>query len=108
MKTNVAIELTEEQRDRLANEIDGKVTKRLATRADINAVCAGMIDQLTAEPGPDVLAKVAPAPRPKWEDHPNFTKFAKEIEAGIKRHGYTPPEQIKSYKRGWAGKPFKQ
>lgn len=36
MKTNVAIELTDEQRDYLATLIDGKPTKRLATRQDVN------------------------------------------------------------------------
>lgn len=35
MKTNVSIELTDEQRDLLANYFDGKETKRLATRKEI-------------------------------------------------------------------------
>jgi hypothetical protein len=35
MKTNVSIDLSEEERDLLANLIDKKTTKRLATRGDI-------------------------------------------------------------------------
>ena len=39
MKTNVSIELTDEQRNALAVAIDGKQSKRLATRAELGALC---------------------------------------------------------------------
>lgn len=49
MKANVAIEITDYQRDKLANLIDGKVTKRMCTRADVVKLCqqhiGGMIEQ---------------------------------------------------------------
>lgn len=48
MKANVAIEITDYQRDKLANLLDGKITKRMVTRADIVALCqqhiGGMIE----------------------------------------------------------------
>ena len=52
MKANVAIEITDYQRDKLANLLDGKVTKRMCTRADIVNLCqqhiGGMIEQAEA------------------------------------------------------------
>ncbi len=39
MKTNVSIELTDQERCVLADMIDGKRTKRLATRAEVVAIC---------------------------------------------------------------------
>ena len=38
MKTNLGIELTDDERDALANLIDGKDTTRLATRKEITAI----------------------------------------------------------------------
>lgn len=38
MKTNVSIELTDDQRDALASMIDGKDNTRLATRKEITAI----------------------------------------------------------------------
>ena len=38
MKTNLGIELTDDERDALANLIDGKDTTRLATRKEITAM----------------------------------------------------------------------
>lgn len=49
MKTNVSIELTDTQRNILAALLDGKETKRLATRADINTVCTKLIEDLLTE-----------------------------------------------------------
>lgn len=48
MKTNVAIELTDGERDTLANIIAGKVNKRLATRQDVVAICRQHIAGLVA------------------------------------------------------------
>lgn len=49
MKTNVAIELNDDQRNKLANVIDRKVTKRLATRKEISDFCRGSIDSALVE-----------------------------------------------------------
>lgn len=45
MKTNAPIELTDDQRSHLANLIDGKQTKRKATRGEICALVAACIDK---------------------------------------------------------------
>ena len=49
MKTNVAIELTDEQRSILADALDGKSSKRLATRKEVAAVCRGFIEAVLKE-----------------------------------------------------------
>lgn len=46
MRTNVAIELTDEQRSTLADLIDGKQTKRLLTRAEVGALCRLFLESL--------------------------------------------------------------
>ena len=38
MKTNVSIDLSDSDRDYIANKIDSNTTKRLATRAEINSL----------------------------------------------------------------------
>jgi len=47
MKTNVSIELSDEERRALADVIDGKVSKRLATRAEVVEICRRHIAGLT-------------------------------------------------------------
>jgi len=56
MKTNVPIELNDSQRDILANLIDGKATKRLASRADVVALCRMFLETLVedVEESPEV------------------------------------------------------
>lgn len=49
MKTNVSIELTDEQRSTLANIIDGKSNKRLATRKEVVDLCTQYIAGLVGE-----------------------------------------------------------
>ena len=49
MKTNVSIELNPDQLDAIATLIDGKMTKRLATRKDINRLVTQFIGGLTSE-----------------------------------------------------------
>jgi len=44
MKTVVPIELDDNQRNTLATVLDGRITSRLATRADIKAFVEGCID----------------------------------------------------------------
>lgn len=49
MKTNVSIDLNPEQLDYLATMIDGKVTKRQATRKDITNLVEQFIGGITCE-----------------------------------------------------------
>lgn len=55
MKTNIGIELTDEQRNRLACLLAGKETKALATRAQVTELVegfvAGLLDQEPGAPG---------------------------------------------------------
>jgi hypothetical protein len=51
MNTNVSIALTEEERDSIATVIDGKFTKRLATRADIVELVTKFVGGFVAEAG---------------------------------------------------------
>ena len=106
MKTNVSIELTDAQRNAVANRIDQKVSKRMVTRAEVNALCQGAIDSLLVE---DCEAVNDPRPashEPRWADHPRLKQFEQLIDKQIAERGYTP-EQAKSYRRGWVNKPFK-
>ena len=51
MKTNVKIDLTDDERNRLAVLFDGKQSKRLATRADIVSFVNACLDAaLDADP----------------------------------------------------------
>lgn len=64
MKTNVAITLTDEQRSHLANLLDGKPSKRLATRAEVNALVNAFVQALEelniddVDPGPGDRAEL--------------------------------------------------
>ena len=111
MKTNVSIELNDEQRTALANSIDGKVNARQATRADVNSVCQGAVDALLAAAGTQTerAARVEPdqvtakaTGRPTWQEHPNLVRYAKEIEEGMAKARATIPNfNEQSYLRGW-------
>lgn len=46
MKVNVNLDLDDQSRLMLADLIDGKETKRLATRSEIRTLCANLIDAL--------------------------------------------------------------
>ena len=64
MKTNVSIELSDEQRDVLADILDGKVTKRLATRKEVVELCEQHIERLLggmAKPEPSNKVVLATA-----------------------------------------------
>lgn len=61
MRANVAIEITDEDRDVLANLIDGKITKRMATRKDIVALCEQHIGALINQArGSDIVKTLEP------------------------------------------------
>ena len=46
LATNVRITLSNDQRDLLANMIDSKTTKRLATRAEISQLVTHIVDRI--------------------------------------------------------------
>ena len=54
MKTNVSIELTDEERDYIANRIDGKVTKRLATRKEISDLTLYIMSRVVGDNPPTI------------------------------------------------------
>ncbi len=70
MKTNVSIELSTEQLSRLADLIDGKTTKRTATRKDINDVVHKVIYKLVSAPESRDLTKgnLTPTQGDDWFD----------------------------------------
>ena len=47
MKTNVSIELSDSERSYIANKIDNKTTKRLATRSEISALVKYLVAAVT-------------------------------------------------------------
>jgi hypothetical protein len=49
MKVNVSIELSDEERDHLANLLDGKTSKRLATRKDVNELVHRLLQEYLDE-----------------------------------------------------------
>jgi hypothetical protein len=52
MKTNVSIELTDEERSYIADRIDSKVTKRLATRKEISDLAVYMMARVVSDNPP--------------------------------------------------------
>lgn len=52
MNVNVKLSLTDEQRNAIACAMAGKKVARLATRADINAICQQAIDEVIAGSAP--------------------------------------------------------
>lgn len=61
MKANIAIEINDEDREVLANLLDGKITKRRVTRKDVVNLCqqhiAGLVEQAR---GSDIVKTLAP------------------------------------------------
>lgn len=61
MKANIAIEINDEDRDVLANLLDGKVTKRMATRKDVVNLCQQHIGALVNQArGSDIVKTLEP------------------------------------------------
>jgi hypothetical protein len=56
MKTNISIELTDEERDYIANRIDGKVTKRLATRKEISDLALYIMSRVVSDNPPSIVS----------------------------------------------------
>jgi hypothetical protein len=61
MKANISIEINDEDRDKLANLMDGKVTKRMVTRKDIVQLCNQHIGGLLQQAHESVIVKTAVA-----------------------------------------------
>lgn len=68
MNVNCKISLTDEERNRLAKVIDGKVSKRLATRADVNAFVKGIVDYAVSQAG-----------TPAEPDNPSYMRGWNEV-----------------------------
>ena len=87
MKTNVPIELTDDQRSRLADLIDGKSSKRKATRKEVIALCQQHIGGLVSQ---CELRGEMPT-RHEWDQNPVYLidpedmAFLKDKPAGYVR-----------------------
>lgn len=63
MKTNVSIDLTDAERNRLKMLIDGKVSKKLISRKEVNAIAQQHFAGLLGITGPlEIPPKPAPTP----------------------------------------------
>ena len=63
MNVNCKISLTDEERNRLAALLDGNVSKRLATRKDVNEFVIGCIDYA-----------VSTSPQPKQPENESYMR----------------------------------
>ncbi len=125
MKVNLGLEIDDAERDALADYIDGKETKRLATRKDIVALVEALFygvlddamsapaeeaepaaeDQVSGIPGPSAR------PAPPWREDPRLEKhrelidklFNEKVAAGKLRES-----DYESYLRGWANRSAKE
>ena len=103
MKTNVSVELTDEERDAIATVIDGKSTKRLATRADIVELVTKFIAGFAADSS--YKAGKAVPETAKFKADPTITR----VGASKLRELYRVREgeeallrgKSESYIRGW-------
>ena len=99
MKTNLGIELTDDERDALANLIDGKDTTRLATRKEISAIAqnhiGGLARRAEAETYEDVHSEDHDA-RPLAADNPIYVID----ESDPLTRAMADPDNP-SYVRGW-------
>ena len=68
MNVNCKISLTDDERNRLAKLIDGKVSKRLATRADVNDFVKGIMDYAVSTAG-----------QPAQPDNPSYMRGWNEV-----------------------------
>jgi len=58
MKVNVKLDIDDRERDVLANFIDGKITKRLATRKDVVNFVGGCVDSAIMSRDDDETARL--------------------------------------------------
>lgn len=86
MKTNVSIETTDQQRNLIANLIDGKATSRMASRKEITDLCQRHISGLVGE-----SRVVTPSDKPSMPDLFRIDEADKTI-----LHGKSP-----GYIYGW-------
>ncbi len=107
MRTNIHIETTDEERSLLANLIDGKEKKRLASRAEIVELCqlhiAALINQSNAATF-KTIADTSGVPEAQevnpdgvsWKKHPWYTP---DPEDAALLHG-KDPEYIFGWNKG--------
>lgn len=91
MKVNVPIKIDDEARNNLAQVIDGKPTKRLATRKEVNEVCQGLVAALSLPlPGPDRPAshKLAKLNEFVELELPNYPGKPRSYVIGICKYKY--------------------
>jgi hypothetical protein len=63
MKTNLSIELDDNERNHIAHILDGKPTKRLVTRNEVVAIASGAVQALLDRPKtPEALPQPAAPP----------------------------------------------
>jgi hypothetical protein len=94
MKTNVSIELDKAQRDYLATLIDGKVTKRLASRSDITKLVNQFIGGTIAQA--EYSGGKADIPESQSNYNPSSDLYSIDPEDRKFLDGKDP-----SYVRGW-------
>ena len=80
MIVNCKISLTDEERNRLARVIDGKVSKRLATRKDVNEFVYGLIDYAVSQAG-----------SPAKPDDPAYMRGWNEVGNRLRKGTLRPP-----------------
>lgn len=80
MIVNVKLSLTDEERNRLAKLIDGKVSKRLATRKDVNEFVCGLIDYA-----------VSPSAQPLQPDNAAYMRGWNEVGNRLRKGTFRSP-----------------
>ncbi len=105
MKVSLSLEVSESQRNALAQLIDGKSIKRLATRDEVRAFVEQLIESLATDSAPlAVQTQVDIRPSP---DLGGLAAVANARVAEMREEGKTE-EYIQSWLKGFRGKPKKE
>lgn len=96
MKVNINLEVSDAQRNWLAQLLDGKPVKRLATRDDVRETIVKFVTSWAEAP-------VSPPPEKAAERGVQLPASAREIEARLHEEGRSEA-YIQSYLRGYLGK----
>ena len=101
MKTNVSIELTDDQRDALASMIDGKDNTRMATRKEITAIAQNHLGGMARVAEAETFEDVADEDQ-DWKDAlagPTGDLYVIDHTDPLTRVMAVPDDP--SYVRGW-------
>lgn len=102
MKVNLSVEIDDAQRNRLAQLIDGKTNKRLATRDEVRAFVEQLIESLATDSAPlAVQTQVENRPSP---DLGGLAAVANARVAEMREQGVTE-EYIQRWLGGFWKKP---